>query len=542
MLEEEMHSHCGQDPPVVLVQFSQDTTRVVRQAWLQPPTSGPAKKRKTGQVSSDYLMQCLFVLVHDPQGVYREKCIFAPAMPVKFGKTAASLAACALEQPFLDNLPMHGSTIRIRHQVFDRGVPVSVAQFLSGRVLAHLESSAAAEAEADEERFDCPDLYELHTYVGCAAHDAHNALKWSQYHVFSDSDLMSHLFIGLSALRTSVVHSLKHLSTWLVQVIEACPSRSMCTESEASQLWTVLGVSVEHLEVLTESRCIWQDGKLRVLDTYLDTSEWLERLSCTLFDLWRFSSWTMSRWATLGPASRNYVVSMLLGYGHMFETLCQLQAIGGLEQAGYERITDDGKRLLVSTALVSHTSETFLTAVLEDNRVALRKDEYKQAMVEEVEMLQQLPHWVWTSLCSLIPDCDDGELKSFVLAGSLASYAYLDFKVFSEADQFPWRLVRGPLDQSVDYLANLSEAPDEPVTQRLHVLLQSGVLSQDRVKDVLAMLGQVCWTADHVTVLESCCLSARISRLEKPVLRGIYSIWNTTIQATLVPARSTSDR
>eukprot|EP00971_Amphidinium_carterae_P101571 2010499-Amphidinium_carterae.1 len=41
----------------------------------------------------------------------------------------------------------------------------------------------------DDEGSDGHDseLFELHTYCGCAIHDAQNSLKWSQFQLFNDS-------------------------------------------------------------------------------------------------------------------------------------------------------------------------------------------------------------------------------------------------------------------------------------------------------------------------------------------------------------------
>eukprot|EP00971_Amphidinium_carterae_P016397 323646-Amphidinium_carterae.1 len=90
------------------------------------------------------------------------------------------------------------------------------------------------------------------------------------------------------------------------------------------------------------------------------TSDWVNALSSVLLALLGFTPFTASRWATLGTASRSYLVSMLLGYESIFQAMRDRnfrKLITDYELHGFAKLDLVGVKFLVSTAFISYVSE-----------------------------------------------------------------------------------------------------------------------------------------------------------------------------------------
>lgn len=131
----------------------------------------------------------VFISVPTLSGELQHTVLFRDPIILQHGKTMAALASAAMLCPGLGMSAVGESRVHLRHQVHDRGVSAGLFGLLSGYW---------ASMRTEEDR-----SFELHTHVGCCAHDAHNALKWAHHAWFGDESLLENLYICAQALRSS---------------------------------------------------------------------------------------------------------------------------------------------------------------------------------------------------------------------------------------------------------------------------------------------------------------------------------------------------
>eukprot|EP00971_Amphidinium_carterae_P120100 2379200-Amphidinium_carterae.1 len=103
----------GQSTKPVLFQFGQDSTKVRRKEVVTVKQVGKRSSRRALDVTGDFIVQCLFLGGLSSEGVFEERVLFGTAIPIKYGKRVEALFV-------------------LHHLVFDRGVPLGVAEFVSG--------------------------------------------------------------------------------------------------------------------------------------------------------------------------------------------------------------------------------------------------------------------------------------------------------------------------------------------------------------------------------------------------------------------------
>eukprot|EP00971_Amphidinium_carterae_P330019 6462866-Amphidinium_carterae.1 len=385
----------------------------------------------------------------------------------------------------------------LKHVVMDRGVSLKVARYLSG-LWTNAAAAAAAAADDDDDGVAGEDrgLMELHTYVGCAAHDSHNSLKWSLAQYYDESDVLSNIHVALEALRVGSARAGVHLWDWLQSVLSVRPVTECGNEETLHKVWCVLGVEANIVAELVEMRLLWRNECLEISEQFMleSGSDWLGKVSSVLLDLWRIGSFCGSRWCTLGSACRSFCCAFLLGFSSMFSALVQKGAITAYEKHGLDKLDEVARTCLVSTALVSWILEALLLAVLQDGRLASHALEYKSLVDEEVAVLDSLPLGVFEVLSSLLHECTSACLQSKILSGSLSCQSYLHMRLWSVLQALPWSLCHGEPEDRLAELLQETEAPLDDVSCKLWALGHSGMATH-KLCEVVRLLGQTCWTS-----------------------------------------------
>eukprot|EP00971_Amphidinium_carterae_P156421 3100549-Amphidinium_carterae.1 len=142
-------------------------------------------------------------------------------------KKAAGLAGSFMKCPGVLGVGSSEEAIRIRHQVYDAGVPESCLDVMSGKWASEMTvgptSAEGIATDLDPERAV---LTEWHTYAHCACHAAHNSLKWSLHTAFEDASL----------------------------VLQPSPVEFLPGEAELAALWATCDLSPEVQQGLVQSR------------------------------------------------------------------------------------------------------------------------------------------------------------------------------------------------------------------------------------------------------------------------------------------------
>ena len=150
--------------------------------------------------------------------------------------------------------------------------------------------------------------------------------------------------------------------------------------------------------------------------------------------------------------------------------------------SGVARLSLKGRRkFAVMAAMSAYPSDTLLTELLEDDRVAKRLPHLEQCLEDEMNWVSDLaePVWELLNLAAGGDGADMGErssreLRSDTLAAAHASVAFASLRVFRPAKQHPWSLAQGDIDQNLETLQQLQEAPAEPTTQKIWRLVKIG--------------------------------------------------------------------
>ena len=198
--------------------------------------------------------------------------------------------------PLLCEFPCSPHRLRLRHQVYDRGV----RDVMSGRWAE--QCGAASEPTADRSQASSA-LFECHSLSFCSAHDSHNALKWGHFMSFGSPQTMENVYGGVAGFRYCSGQSMEYMAAWLGQVLAGRSADSLPSSDTLSSLWTLLGASPDVVEELScNMRLHWDGSKLCVQESFLEEPECLSHLSTTLLALWSFSPFSSSRWLTTGSS------------------------------------------------------------------------------------------------------------------------------------------------------------------------------------------------------------------------------------------------
>ena len=114
--------------------------------------------------------------------------------------------------------------------------------------------------------------------------------------------------------------------------------------------------------------------------------------------------------------------------------------------------------------------------MLEDDRVLLRIDVFRNVMREEVEYIDELPTIVWERLEELTGDeeVSSADLRSQALQSATASQAFIEHRVLRETKQLPWRNFTGDVRQNLRELKSCEYPSTDALTNKIWMLLRRG--------------------------------------------------------------------
>jgi len=377
------------------------------------------------------------------------------------------------------------------HQVYDRGISDQMALYVSG--VWH--SLGDESLEVDAWSMSHAENYNLHTMVHCACHDIHNSLKWSHFSLFNDKQLLKSVYIAVSALRMSSLHAASHVLDWFQTALFPRDLAHLVPAADLTGVWTVLGVDADVLEVLVKYRAWFRGSRLEVHDEAVNMEGALEELSVAILSVWKYTAFAESRWATLGHCPRVVMGGVVLGFESMFAWLCDRGVLTEYEQHGVERLDAKGREFLCVLALSSSISDSMLLAVLADNRVAQQAEVLEHGVAEEVLYTDALPLSIWELLSSQLGSTGAPRLRDLCIRSAFISAAFLKYRIFDTANNYPWCLCKGDLEQNLRDLASASDV-EEPVARSFQTLVQSGE-SFAKVHQALQLLSQCSWSAAH---------------------------------------------
>ena len=83
--------------------------------------------------------------------------------------------------------------------------------------------------------------------------------------------------------------------------------------------------------------------------------------------------------------------------------------------------------------------------------------------------MSNLDNSIWERLAAFA-DTSPGPLRHTVISGALRAVAFMDWRVFKEAESLPWSLVRGDVAANLQAL-QASDPPADLVSRKIRYLL-----------------------------------------------------------------------
>ena len=111
-------------------------------------------------------------------------------------------------------------------------------------------------------------------------------------------------------------------------------------------------------------------------------------------------------------------------------------------------MTSDLRSFVVTLSLCCYPADAFMLESLEDDRVAMRADMMRDAVYDELDYLCAIPDTVMDRLAH-IGHTTAQPLRHAALSSALRSVAFMEWRIFSEADSLPWSLCRNDVAQNI---------------------------------------------------------------------------------------------
>jgi hypothetical protein len=242
------------------------------------------------------------------------------------------------------------------------------------------------------------------------------------------------------------------------------------------QFWLCMGVQPEWIDLVARFDPQWVAGRLVVRESSRDGQSSDEDLAKCLLYLYKFKSYSESRWMTLGTSLRLFVAARAAGLDGLVQNVREDPKSSGYYIGGYSKLTEGLRYYTVVAAILGYVPEAFLLEVLEDDRIAMRPKVYKDIVVEEIRYIDSIADFTWGRLARLVSPTTTGtEIRTKVLQGAWVALGFLDQRVFRVVRDYPWKLVVGDIQNNLEELAELEDPPEEPVARKVHGLLRLGL-------------------------------------------------------------------
>ena len=477
----------------LLRSYASDGTPLSTKTVVTKKVKDVPSVKRTAKGSSEYLVQTCYYRYYDMLGQHHTSVAIRDPLPLTNGKTAQALFAAGLEfQPTLRQSGHKG--LIIEHCVFDR-----LAYGPLSRLHKQAHQADASTALLDESETMSKELLELLLWdvsTACAAHDCHNALKWSLFAFFHDTQLMKDLYLIIWGIRHSFDLVIQHMSKWCFARVAFVQKERLAPDTERYAFWQTLGVQADLLCILVEDLGLqWdmEEQALMVDASWQGRPEFWDTLSTTLLSLWEFTAFSDSRWCTVGTSCRQLLVALFTGFENYVAFMRHDVHASDYYLHLFARMSPQVKHFIILAGISAHVSESCLALLLDDNRVALNLDSFEVAMNEELAWISNIPRCVWGML-DKVAHCGSRVLCSDTLAAAHVQKAFVNNRFIETAKGLPWCLCRGDLNLN---LRNLKDGPMpyEPTAFKIWTLMQEPICwPLDELVRGLKLMGDCPWT------------------------------------------------
>jgi len=172
--------------------------------------------------------------------------------------------------------------------------------------------------------------------------------------------------------------------------------------------------------------------RLWVRPDVLKSGQGFGDIVATVMGCLRVKRFTESRFCSVGPAARAFVLSCLVGLPSLVaETRSDPNVVDFYLSKWDQHFSDKMLRFAIVAGLASWVPEAVLNLTFNDDRLARQAAEVRQAAEEEVRFLVDLPKGVGQRLAGLVKEGDYSELREQTLMCAHVAFGYLEHRIFS---------------------------------------------------------------------------------------------------------------
>ena len=487
----------------ILQQFCMDTTPTHYREYVGSGPNPKIRGRMSGPARAELLVQFTSFSCLEVDGSVANRLVFRDPIAVTGRKTAQQLAAIAAACPCIFADGADPEVVRLKHVVFDRGVPVGIAHFLSGhwhRGHESVPSQGSSGGQPSSSGIQQPRAHSSrlhwHTYVGCVCHDLHNALKWSMAAEFQDTELLKKIYSICVASRHLYMPVFTGLGQALPELLVPSDPDTLPTPTQLRDLWESLQLGEALVDELVFFRIICMDGTLYVDQDAMKDPQALQRLSACLMGVWAFKTFSASRWLTIGLSCRTLVAAWLSGYELILAYLDRQDKLPSYEMTALNATDQSCRRFVCLASYAALLPEALLAFVFKDNRVAKNQHILLDMCWSGLHLIEGLDDFT-LRLVGQIGGNSVPEMHHSLLKATLIQLAYLDFRVFNVARSWPWYLCAGNVEKNLEALSadhTIRAMEHDHVTQSVIDLLDLGYSRLSLIR-AIQLLGEASWSS-----------------------------------------------
>jgi hypothetical protein len=405
------------------------------------------------------------VVVRNGDGKMKSSLLLKPPRLLAAGKTTWFLFDCANRFfPCVAALGHKG--ISLTHVCFDRAVLLPMARCLHERSRAFFEAST----ELGDDRL----LIELSTWfvaTGCGQHDGSNALKWAVMDL-TEEQLLSDAGIVLRSLRNGYASLLAEVPSFVMRYLMF--RELVLPERDVLEYWASVGIEADMVNAVASADMQWEQDGLYVSPAMRLMPDVVAHISDLFIYILKFRKPSLTRFLQQGPTSRGLMATLSIG----LETLTSMARARHSDYYlhGISRLNEKMKLYFCNTGLLAYVSESVMKEMCEEPRLARSLDAMERAASDEVCYISNLSTFTWRRFAAVLNNgTSPTELQRGVLMRSHIVAGYLQKRVFSNLRDYPWRLVRGNVEDNVEALRRTDPVVADPgMTLKMQHLLKVG--------------------------------------------------------------------
>ena len=460
----------------LLCQYGSDCTPLVSREQFHVG-SGVLDVRRSGKASHEYLIQRLFITGSGGRTVSVLDIPYIMPQKTAFAHFNAS-------RKFMQNARELGHRGRlVDFQKYDRAIMTAMRRLVTKFWSAY----------HDKER---EDLGERAAYIswithwvevhGCFCHDLNGGLKWSVLCFSNDKEVMRKTFLVMESLRHGYNLLVKWGAVWMVHFIDYTDAPL----DHAREIYVFFKLEGAWLEEFCDLEIRFSNGRLLIADRHRGVEGVIEKVFVLFMKVWRYQTWSMSRFLGSGAASRQILFSEVLGVSHLVKYITIDQKESSYYIGGYARhLTVQVRHLIGILAVSSRVGDAAMKIIMKDDRLPIVLPNVDKALHDELEFVFAMPHHLWSFVAEYI-GMDWTEYRRRCFISSLVSAAY-PLMHARPARKGVFKLLLGDRQANLEALS-IGRPPDDEGLFKVYEMVR--MLGYAATLDELECLSRASWS------------------------------------------------